>query len=511
MELNFVSLAFLFSSFLFALVVLKAPKSKAMKLPPSPPKLPIIGHLHRVLGSIPHRAFRDLSRRHGPVMLLKLGHVDHVVISSREAAREIMQTHDLIFATRPKLFIPEMLFQCADIAFSPYGNYWRQLRKICTVELLSTKRVKSFAAPLQEEILDLVGTISKLNKSPVNLSEKLRLLTNGVISRVAFGKTCKHAQRFLAATRELTELISGFCVADLFPSLTFIDTLTGLRSASEKSRREMDEIVEEIIKEHQEKRATSNGNKGDDPREEDVVDVLLGLEENGGLDFPLTHANIKAVTMDLFVAGTDTSSATTIWAMTELMKHPEIMEKAQAEVRRVLKGRPRIEEGDMSEFQYMKLVIKETLRLHPPTFFGSQDLWEIVNNGCHELMTQEKASLSANQENELKDVKKKNKKILFFLYQAVEESSFQKNIEAASSKEAWDIIAIIFRGDECVRQIRLQTLRAKFEDIRMESESIADYVFLILVIVNQMKRNDETLEDIRVVEKILHSLINFKV
>ncbi|XP_010907207.3 premnaspirodiene oxygenase-like [Elaeis guineensis] len=366
MELNFVSLAFLFSSFLFALVVLKAPKSKAMKLPPSPPKLPIIGHLHRVLGSIPHRAFRDLSRRHGPVMLLKLGHVDHVVISSREAAREIMQTHDLIFATRPKLFIPEMLFQCADIAFSPYGNYWRQLRKICTVELLSTKRVKSFAAPLQEEILDLVGTISKLNKSPVNLSEKLRLLTNGVISRVAFGKTCKHAQRFLAATRELTELISGFCVADLFPSLTFIDTLTGLRSASEKSRREMDEIVEEIIKEHQEKRATSNGNKGDDPREEDVVDVLLGLEENGGLDFPLTHANIKAVTMDLFVAGTDTSSATTIWAMTELMKHPEIMEKAQAEVRRVLKGRPRIEEGDMSEFQYMKLVIKETLRLHPP-------------------------------------------------------------------------------------------------------------------------------------------------
>ncbi|XP_010907203.1 premnaspirodiene oxygenase [Elaeis guineensis] len=366
MELNFVSLAFLFSSFFFALVVLKAAKSTAMKLPPSPPKLPIIGHLHRVLGYIPHRALRDLSRRHGPVMLLKLGQVDQVVISSREAAREIMQTHDLIFATRPRLFIPEMLFRCSDIAFAPYGNYWRQMRKICTVELLSAKRVKEFAAPLQEEILNLVGNISKLNASPVNLSEKVFLLTNGVISRVAFGNTCKHAQRFLVETKKLTALASGFCVADLFPSLTFIDTLSGLRSASEKSWRELDEILEEIIEEHQEKKATSNGNKGDDPREEDIVDVLLGLEENGGLEFPVTRTNIKGVIMDLFVAGTDTASGTTVWAMAELIKHPEIMKKAQAEVRRVLKGRAWIEEGDMSEFHYMKLVIKETLRLHPP-------------------------------------------------------------------------------------------------------------------------------------------------
>ena len=181
MELNVVSLAFLFASFLFALVVLKATKSTSMKLPPSPLKLPIIGHLHHLLGKIPHRALRDLSRRHGPVMYLKLGQVDHVVISSPEAAREIMQTHDLIFATRPKLVIPEMLFHCSDIAFSPYGNYWRQLRKTCMVELLSAKRVKTFAAPEKEEVSKLGGDISKMNNSPVNLSEKLFLLTFSVI------------------------------------------------------------------------------------------------------------------------------------------------------------------------------------------------------------------------------------------------------------------------------------------------------------------------------------------
>ncbi|XP_038982061.1 premnaspirodiene oxygenase-like [Phoenix dactylifera] len=364
--LNFLSFPFLFSSFLFLVVVFKAAKSRARKLPPSPRKLPIIGHLHHLRGNVHHRALRDLSRRHGPVMYLKLGQVDHVVISSPEAAREIMQTHDLIFATRPRLLIPEMLHHCTDIAFAPYGNYWRQLRKICIVELLSAKRVKAFATPQQEEISNLVGNISMLNKSPVNLSEKLSLLTNGVISRVACGRTCKHGQRIISACKKLTALASGFCVADLFPSFGFIDTLSGLRSASANARRELDEILEDIIKEHQEKRAATNSNKGDDQREEDLVDVLLGLKENGGLEFPLTHTNIKAVIMDMFFAGTDTSSETMVWAMAELMKQPEVMEKAQAEVRRVLKGKAKIEEGDMSEFHYMKLVIKETLRLHPP-------------------------------------------------------------------------------------------------------------------------------------------------
>ncbi|XP_026657268.2 premnaspirodiene oxygenase-like [Phoenix dactylifera] len=366
MELNFLSFPFLFSSFLFLLVVFKAAKSTAMKMPPSPPKLPIIGHLHYLLGNIPHRAFGNLSRRYGPVMHLKLGQVDHVIISSPEAAREIMKTHDLIFATRPRLLIAEVFHNCTDIAFAPYGNYWRQLRKICIVELLSTKRVKSYATLQQEEISNLMGDISMMNKSPVNLSEKLFVLTNDVIARIAFGNTCKHGQSFISACKKMMALASGFCVADLFPSLSFIDTLSGLRSALENLRREMDEIIEEIIKEHQEKRAATISNKGDDQREEDLVDVLLGLKENGGLEFPLTDTNIKAVIMDMFIAGTETASTTMVWAMAELMRHPEMMEKAQAEVRRVLKGRAKIEEGDMREFHYMKLVIKETLRLHPP-------------------------------------------------------------------------------------------------------------------------------------------------
>ncbi|XP_058069015.1 premnaspirodiene oxygenase-like [Magnolia sinica] len=68
----------------------------------------------------------------------------------------------------------------------------------------------------------------------------------------------------------------------------------------------------------------------------------------------------------MFSAGTATSSSTLEWAMTEMMKNPMVMEKAQAKVRHVFKGKAKVDERDTSKLNYLKLVIRETLRLHPP-------------------------------------------------------------------------------------------------------------------------------------------------
>ncbi|MFS7913015.1 putative psoralen synthase [Helianthus anomalus] len=113
-------------------------------LPPSPPKLQLIGNLHQ-LGSFPHRALQAMAQSYGPLMMIHLGTVPILVASSVDAAKEIMKTHDLIFSNRPQKNIPNKLFYaCKDIAFSKYGEYWRQVKSIAVLHLLSNKRVYSY-------------------------------------------------------------------------------------------------------------------------------------------------------------------------------------------------------------------------------------------------------------------------------------------------------------------------------------------------------------------------------
>jgi cytochrome P450 len=125
-----------------------------LRLPPGPWTLPVFGSMHHLAGQLPHRAMRDLARRHGwRVMLLRLGEVPTLVVSSREAAREVMKTHDTSFATRPlSSTVRVMTNGGRDIIFAPYGDHWRQMRKIAVTELLTARRVLSFRAIREEEV-----------------------------------------------------------------------------------------------------------------------------------------------------------------------------------------------------------------------------------------------------------------------------------------------------------------------------------------------------------------------
>jgi hypothetical protein len=139
--------------------------------------------------------------------------------------------------------------------------------------------------------------------------------------------------------------------------------------------------------------------------------------------------------------------------------------------------------------------------------FGFQDLWEVVTDGFTEPTEEEEAKYTADEKKALKEQRKKDKKALFLLYQELDEPTFEKVAKATTSKQAWEILASIFKGDERVRQVRLQTLRGEFEALHMkDGESVSDYFSRLLVIVNGLKRNNEKLDGIRVVEKVLRSI-----
>ncbi|XP_019190859.1 PREDICTED: premnaspirodiene oxygenase-like [Ipomoea nil] len=363
---------FLFLSFLIFCICILWAKSKAaakQKLPPGPWKLPLIGSLHHLVGgSLPHRSLRNLSRKYGPIMHLQLGEISTIVISSPQLARAITKTHDLVFASRPKIMALDIVFyKSTDVALSPYGDYWRQMRKICVLELLSMKMVKSFCSFRQEELSNLVSSIRLSSETgfPTNLTEKVSWFTSSLIAKVAFGRVCSEDQgKFIALLKQVLSLAGGFDLGDLFPSKKWIHYTSGMKPKLLKLHHELDKIFDIIIGDHKENHLANSTNSSG--KDEDIVDVLLRVKEGGELQFPITEDNIKAVINDMFSTGTETSATTIIWAMSEMIKRPSVMAKAQAEVRQALKGNKTFDDKDLENLTYLKLVIKETLRLHPP-------------------------------------------------------------------------------------------------------------------------------------------------
>lgn len=293
---NIVSPMFL-SFFLFIVFILffksKKPKPSSSKLPPGPPTLPIIGNLHQI-GSMPHHSLTKLSQKYGPIMHIKLGEISTIVISSPEIAKQIMKTHDNKFSNRPHLLAADIItYGSKGMTFSPYGSYWRQMRKICTFELLTPKRVESFQSIREQEVSNIVKEIGLSEGSCINLSKMINLFSFGLTSRIALGGKSEDQEAFMVAMKDVLKLVGGFSMVDLFPSFQVLHFLTGVKAKAEEVHKEIDRILEKILRYHQLDTSleTKKINRKDG---EDLVDVLLRLQKQNNLEHPLSDSIIKA-------------------------------------------------------------------------------------------------------------------------------------------------------------------------------------------------------------------------
>ncbi|XP_074263218.1 cytochrome P450 76AD1-like [Silene latifolia] len=336
--------------------------STKSELPPGPKPWPIIGNIHQ-LGDRTHCSVAELSKKYGPIMSLKLGTMTTIVISSSEVAKEMFLKHDLTFSSRT---FPDAArvsnHHKHSMVWLPVGPKWRDLRKIAVVQVFTNHRLDLSQSLRQSKIGELVdhvrhccetGKVVRIGKAAFTTT--LNLLSNTFFSIDLGNHDSSSLQEFKDIFWEVSELSAKPNVSDFFPLVRHFD-LQGLFKKTSVSFDKMLRVFDRII----EKRLSDGIAVKDD-----VLGTLLKLVEDN--EFSLE--DVRHLLIDLFVAGTDTTSSTLEWAMTELLRNQEKMAKAQDELDQIIGKNTTVQESDISKLPYIQAIVKETFRLHPPAPF----------------------------------------------------------------------------------------------------------------------------------------------
>ncbi|GMN71897.1 hypothetical protein TIFTF001_055197 [Ficus carica] len=268
-------------------------KKNLKKLPPGPKGLPLFGSLH-LLGKLPHRDLHKLARKYGPIMHMRLGLTPTIIVSSPEAAELILKTYDLVFASRPPHEAAKhMSWEQRNLIFAPYGPYWRDMRKLCTLELLSSVKITSFRATRREEIGLLIEFIKKAacDRVAVDLSAKITSLNVDMSCRMVFGKKYSDEEfderGFKAVIQEMLHLAAVPNLGDYIPFVAPLD-LQGLTKRMKVFAKVFDEFFDKIIDDH-------ILSKDEDGKTKDFVDVMLSFIGSTESEYRIERPNIKAM------------------------------------------------------------------------------------------------------------------------------------------------------------------------------------------------------------------------
>nr|XP_043636479.1 cytochrome P450 93A2-like [Erigeron canadensis] len=354
------------SSVLFCVFFIRYTRPKSnFPPPPSPVRLPIIGHLHLFAPS-PHEALHKLSLKYGPVFRVFLGSVPCVVVSSPETVKEFLKTNEHAILGRPQnSAIAYLTYGSKDFAFGPYGSYWKFMKKIVIKQLLSSTTVELQYPVRQYEINHFIKSVyqyAKMGKA-VDLQAQLMMLTNNVVSRTLMSERYSDVYGDAGEVRKLmtdiTVFMGNFDLADYIWFFKVLD-LQGFGKKLKDVHERFDALIEKIMKEHEDARKDGRGETTD------ILSILLDIAEDESMEIKLTRENIKAFILDIVIAGTDSAAATTEWALAELINRPHIMEKAKEEINRVVGKNRLLQESDIPNLPYLQAIVKESFRLHPP-------------------------------------------------------------------------------------------------------------------------------------------------
>ncbi|KAH9675188.1 cytochrome P450 98A3 [Citrus sinensis] len=356
-------------SIIFIILAYKLYQRLRFNLPPGPRPLPIVGNLYDIK-PVRFRCFAEWAQQYGPVISVWFGSTLNVIVSNTELAREVLKEHDQQLADRHRSRSAAKFSRDGkDLIWADYGPHYVKVRKVCTLELFTPKRLEALRPIREDEVTAMVESIFKDCTDPQNYGKSvlvkkyLGAVAFNNITRLAFGKRFVNSEdvmdeqgkEFKAIVANGLKLGASLAMAEHIPWLRWMFPLEEGAFAKHGERR--DRLTRAIMEEHTLARQKSGGTK------QHFVDALLTLQEK----YDLSEDTIIGLLWDMITAGMDTTAISTEWGMAELIKNPRVQQKAQEELDRVIGFERVMTETDFSNLPYLQAVAKEALRLHPPT------------------------------------------------------------------------------------------------------------------------------------------------
>lgn len=340
-------------------------------LPPGPWGVPLLGNLPSLDPEL-HTYFAALASKHGPVFSLRLGGKLGVVVSSRDAAREVLRDQDAVFANRDVTVAASVAtYGGSDIVWSPNGPTWRMLRKVFARELLSGSTLDSFYGLRRREVRAMVSRVAaRASKAmEVDIGRETFVTAMNTMTSMLWGGGAGDndedsevlGEEFKDVIGRVTALMGQPNLSDFFPCLRYFD-LQGIEKEIWMFRERFDGIFERVITAREKRRHNSTAGSGG----ADLLDVILRIEGEGGDGkTPFTRTHLKALLMDMMLAGTDTTSNTVEFVLAEMMNRPETVCAVHSELDESVGRDCIIEESQALKLRYLSAAVKESLRLHP--------------------------------------------------------------------------------------------------------------------------------------------------
>ncbi|XP_006919523.1 cytochrome P450 2J2 [Pteropus alecto] len=329
--------------------------------PPGPPRLPILGNFFQLNFEQPQLSLQQYVKKYGNVMRLEFGYTSSVIVTGLPLIKEVLGHKEQNFVNRPILPIRERIFKNCGLIMSN-GQAWKEQRRFALTTLRNFGLgKKSLEERMQEEAYHLTQAMEEENGQPFNPHLKINNAVSNIICSITFGERFEYQdyqfQEMLKMLDELTHLeASMWChFYNIFPRI--MKFLPGPHQTVFSNWEKLKLFIACAIENHK---------RDFDPAQtRDFIDAYLKeIEKHKGNTTTSFHEeNLIICTLDLFFAGTETTSTTLRWGLLYMALYPEIQEKVHAEIDRVIGQSQQPSTDDRESMPYTNAVIHEVQRM----------------------------------------------------------------------------------------------------------------------------------------------------